>query len=137
MIRYHLKIGYTNWIVDPTDNININGIFQPVTITRDKANMELKAIFVCVRIGYWGKGYSANAAKRNAGILNTQDEKLHPYKVYAAILDELNSAELVNLYKCITVPDGIPEYYKDERTAEDTKMIHEKHLGWLLVEHNY
>jgi len=109
--------------------------------TQTKAmNLELEAVYFCANSGHrWGKGYSPTEAKKNAGITTKAQEKSCQFYVMAAILNEPSVEELKNLFKCITANNfsGSPEYYNDNRTEEDTNMIHEKHVGWLMIEKNF
>jgi hypothetical protein len=58
--------------------------------------------------------------------------------VMAAILNNPTEEELDNIYHCITANeiDGMPMYYADNRSKEDTEMINRLHVGWLTVESN-
>jgi len=137
---YHLKIGTTNWHVADRDKIFINGNWEVVEITPESLNMQLKAVYFCATNQHrWGKGLTIADAKKAAGLTTKTHEKKCEFYVMAVIFNEPTKDELDNLLMCITANqiDGSPQYYKDERTAEDTKMISEKHLGWLTVEKNY
>ncbi len=101
-------------------------------------NMNLKAVYYCATNGMrWGKGYTIAEAKKNAGIVTKKPSS--QYYVQAALFNEPTEDELNNLFSCITANniDGSACYYKDGRTEEDTNMINEKHVGWLIVEKNY
>lgn len=101
-------------------------------------NLQLKAVYYCAtNSNRWGKGYTISEAKKNAGI--TVKKPTCEYYVHAALLDNPTDEELNNLYACITANqiDGSAHYYNDDRTEDDTKMINEKHVGWLMVEKNY
>lgn len=101
-------------------------------------NLTLAAVYYCAaNNNKWGKGLTIAEAKKNAGI-TTAKPKVQ-YYVMAAILNEPTEAELSNLRDCITANEvsGSPEYYKGNRSQEDTDMIQAKHVGWLTVEKNY
>lgn len=103
-------------------------------------NLTLKAVFICVtNANRYGKGYTVTEAKKNAGLTSTAHEKRVQFYVMAAIFNDPTENELKNLFACIrsNAIDGSPEYYRDERTEEDTLMITDKHVGWLTVEKNY
>lgn len=106
---------------------------------KSSTNLTLKAVYFCAtNKNSWGKGYTVAEAKKNAG-LKKADEKKTQFYVMAAIFNNPTSAELNNLFACITANEvsGSPEYYKDNRTDEDTDMILDKHVGWLTIEKNY
>lgn len=105
-------------------------------------NLNLKAVYVCVNnAGRWGKGLTIAEAKKNAGMRphSPQKSKIE-YYVQAALFNSegMTNEEFENLKDCITVNNisGSPEYYKDNRTTEDTDMITKYHVGWLTVESN-
>lgn len=103
-------------------------------------NLTLNAVYFCTtNQNKWGKGYTIIEAKKNAGITSQAHERKCEFYVMAAILNEPTKPELDNLFACITANEvsGSPEYYKGNRLQEDTDMIQEKHVGWLLVEKNY
>lgn len=103
-------------------------------------NLNLKAIYYCAtNARTWGKGRTISEAKKNACLHSRADEKKRQFYVMAALFDDPTTEELENLFACITADqiDGSPKYYDAERTEEDTKMIKEKHIGWLTVEKNY
>jgi len=97
-------------------------------------NLILKAIYVCrTNEGYWGKGYTIAEAKKKANF-----KTKCKYHINAALFDNPSPEELKNLFSCITVNGaGELQYYQDNRTEKDTKIIGEKHVGWLTVESNY
>jgi len=97
---------------------------------------QVKAIFfVATAAQRWGKGLTLEKAKQGAGM--TKSTKGLEYFALAAILDNPTDDELANLLMCVTANqmDGSAHYYRDDRTEEDTKMIEEKHIGWLTIEH--
>lgn len=101
-------------------------------------NLNLKAVYVCVTNAHrWGKGYTIEAAKAAAGLPKT--EKGTQYYVQAAMFDDPTDSELANLKDCINVNpiDGSPCFYSDKRLKEDTEMIKDKHVGWIIIEKNY
>lgn len=57
----------------------------------------------------------------------------------AAMFNNPSVTELDNLMQCITADQmsGSPQYYKDDRSIEDTEMINTYHVGWLTIEKNY
>lgn len=59
--------------------------------------------------------------------------------IMAAMFNNPSDKELKNLHDCITANPvhGNPEYYKDNRSEEDTEMINEYHVGWITIEKNY
>jgi hypothetical protein len=100
-------------------------------------NLELKAVYFCAtNQNQWGKGYTISEAKKNAGIKSSTKMQ---YYIMAAVFNNPSQPELDNLFACITADNisGNPQYYQDNRTAEDTKMIDDKHVGWLTIEKNY
>ena len=111
-----------------------------VEIAIDYWNLQLNAIYYCATSGHtYGKGNTIKEAKSLAGIHTKADEKRHQFYVMAAILNNPTKEELENMRAYITANQmsGSPEYYKDNRTAEDTAMINKLHVGWLTVEKNY
>lgn len=99
-------------------------------------NLTLAAVYYCAtNANTWGKGLTIAEAKKNAKVTS----KTKQYYVMAAILNEPTEDELKNLRDCITANEvsGSPEYYKGNRSQEDTDMIQAKHVGWLTVEKNY
>lgn len=103
-------------------------------------NYNLNAAYFCATSAHrWGKGLSIKEAKKNAGLTTKAQEKKCQFYVMAAIFNNPTPTELNNLLACITANsiEGSPQYYQDNRTDEDTKMIIEKHIGWLQVEKNY
>lgn len=98
-------------------------------------NLNLKAVYYCqTNARTWGKGYTPEEAQKNAKV-----KKGVKYATYAAALNDPTPDELKNLYACITANpiDGAPNYYKDNRTEEDTEMIDRLHVGWLIVSTNF
>lgn len=98
-------------------------------------NLVLKAVYFCfTNEQSWGKGYTIAEAKKNAGLKGAKPKQ--QFFVMAALLNDPTPDELKNLYSCITANavSGNPEYYRDNRTDEDTAMIDAKHVGWLTIE---
>jgi len=101
-------------------------------------NLKLKAVYFCATANRrWGKGYTVKEAKKNAGI--TGAGKGLEFYVQAAIFNDPSPEELENLCACITADQisGGPIYYRDDRSEEDTKMINDRQVGWLMIEKNY
>lgn len=127
-------------IKTPNDSENVRILLEKSLNCSSNMNMELKAIYFCATNGHrWGKGYSPDEAKKNAGLTSKTQEKRCQYYVMAAIFNDPTDEALKNLHACIAANQmsGSPEYYKDGRTAEDTAMINAHHIGWLTVEKNY
>lgn len=102
-------------------------------------NLSLKAIYYCAtNRNAWGKGLSIADAKKAAGLKKT-DEKKCQFYVMAAMFNNPSADELSNLLSCITADpfSGSPQYYRDDRTDEDTLMINTYHVGWVTIEKNF
>lgn len=102
-------------------------------------NLTLKAIYYCYTSSQtWGKGYTVEDAKKNAKVVKGNEKRLQ-FVVYAAVFDNPKEDELKNLHNCITANqmDGSPQYYRDDRTPEDTEMIDRLHIGWLIINKNF
>lgn len=103
-------------------------------------NLQLKAVYFCAtNRNTWGKGLTIAEAKKNAKLRTKADEKKCEYFIMAAMFNNPSEKELKNLHDCITANPvhGNPEYYKDNRSEEDTEMINEYHVGWITIEKNY
>lgn len=103
-------------------------------------NLQLAAVYFCATNQQrWGKGYTIEEAKKNAGIKTKAMEKHCEFYVQAAMFNDPTPGELENLFACITANqvDGSPQYYRDNRTDEDSKMILDKHVGWITIEKNF
>lgn len=99
-------------------------------------NLTLKGVYYCYNSnGKWGKGLTPAKAKVSCGIVSLKPSC--EFILMAALFDNPNEAELKNLHDCITADHmtGAPNYYKDNRTKEDTDMINKYHVGWITIEH--
>lgn len=100
-------------------------------------NLKLKAVYFCYTSkNRWGKGYSVDAAKKNAGITSKKEESSIEYYVMAALLNNPTDEELKNMHDCITADQvsGSPIYYDVDRSYEDDEQIMRLHVGWLTIE---
>lgn len=93
-------------------------------------NLNLKAVYVCVSYGTWGKGYTQEEAKKNAKVKRGKD-----HYIQAALFNNPPEDTFKNLFSCITVnqSSGNPQFYQDDRLELDTKQINEYFVGWLTV----
>lgn len=88
--------------------------------------------YVATDAMHWGKGFTLKEAKKNAKV-GTRIK----YKVWGAIFHPFETeADRKNIFTCITADQisGGPEFYKDNRTQEDTDMINKYLIGWTIIE---
>jgi hypothetical protein len=100
--------------------------------TTTKSVMKMAVYFCATSDGRWAKSFSISEVKKLAGA-----NRKNKIVIWACLFNETETeAEKNNLKDCITgnALNGNPEFYKDNRTDEDTKMITKYFLGWLVIE---
>lgn len=84
--------------------------------------------FVITADRTWGRGLKLKEAMKNASVRPTTN-----YAIYMGIVKpEATPEQLDNIMKCFVVTDfGGLELYRDNRTAEDEKMVTDFLAGWV------